>query len=123
LAFVTPPEGPVMLVSVDDNGEVRRWDAINGQPIGEPFPAGEDITEVRLTVAGTARLPQFVTVESDEVLRRWDATSGQPLEEVPDAVCGTVLTLPDGSGLLALDAADGTISNDRFPAAEPHVHR
>jgi len=121
LAFVAPPGGPVMLVSVDDDGEVRRWDAISGRPVGEPFLAGEDITEVRLTVASTARPPQFVTVGSDEVLRRWDATSGQLLEEVPNTVCGTVLTLPDGTGLLALGAADGTISVGRLPAAEPHV--
>lgn len=120
LAIIPVPAGPVVLVSVDDDGEVRRWDATSGEPFGEPFAAGGgEISGLRLTVAGTVQPPQLVTAGSDRTVRRWNAISGQLLQEVPNATCGAVVTLPDGRGLLAVGGEDGTISIEPLSSVDP----
>lgn len=110
VAFVAPPDGPVMLVSFDDQGQLRRWDAASGTPVGEPVQAcGEEVGSLRLTVTHATHAPQLITAGDDDVIRRWDAGTGRLLDEM-SATAATVMTLPDGSTVLAVGAADGSIS-------------
>jgi hypothetical protein len=72
-------DGRTLIISGGDDRVVRRWDAVTGQPVGDPL-AGH--TRWVRAVA-CARLDDgrtlIISGGDDRVVRRWDAVTGQPV--------------------------------------------
>jgi hypothetical protein len=74
------PDGTPVIISGCEVGEVRRWNAVTGEPIGRPLPGGiGNVTQ--LAVLPTAACEIVIAVDSlaGEVYR-WDARTGQPID-------------------------------------------
>ena len=111
--------GATVLVSGDDAGVVRRWDAATGRPLGESLEYGCRVTAIT-TCAGLAGV---LMVCSDECgrLHFWEPASGRPWGQpvtVHDGAVLRLLTIPSGAGgyhleepctRLATSGEDGTI--------------
>ena len=73
-----PAGGRDIIVSGSDDAMVRVWDAVSGQPIGDPLTGHTGpITGVALGPAGGRDI--IVSGSSDAMVRLWDAVSGQPI--------------------------------------------
>ena len=67
-----------MFISGSEIGDVLRWDAATGAPLGEPLPGPVDDARA----LAVARLPggrQILVCVDFDALNRWDLPSGEPL--------------------------------------------
>jgi WD40 repeat protein len=62
--------------SGSDDGTVRLWDTVTGQPVGQPLTGHTGtVTSVVFSPEGT----RLVSGSHDKTVRLWDATTGQPI--------------------------------------------
>ncbi len=71
-------EGRFVIISGGLDGMVRRWDAISGEPIGEPLTGYHG--PVTSTAIGVVNGRPMI-VSGGGSLQRWDAISGKPIGE------------------------------------------
>jgi hypothetical protein len=83
-----------MIVSGCEAGEVRRWDASSGLPIGGPLPGQVGMVSA-LTVIDGDEYQLLVCVDFDGGLHRWDPHTGEP--------AGPTVTIPCRARLLGTD--------------------
>jgi WD40 repeat protein len=94
-AVAFSPQGR-MLVSASEDGTVRRWDPITGNPVGQPLAGHVG------PVYGAAFSPDggvIVSVGEDRTVRRWDASTGAPIGAPLTGHTGTISAIavsPDG---------------------------
>lgn len=71
------PNGTRIVTGSEDT-TVRLWDAVTGQPIGQPWQGHTGpVNSVAFSQDGT----RLVTGSSDKTVRLWDTTKGQPIGE------------------------------------------
>jgi WD40 repeat protein len=98
------PDGQRVVTASEDT-TARLWDAVSGQPIGEPMnhassPAGQWVGVV--TAVYSAQFSpdgqRVVTASEDKTARLWDAVSGQPIGEpmMHDGIVRLAQFSPDG---------------------------
>lgn len=65
------------MVSVSENGTVRRWDMLTGEVMGRPMVG--HISESRVYSIEISRYSTLiVSGDSDGMVRRWDPSTGEP---------------------------------------------
>jgi WD40 repeat protein len=120
-------DGTPAIVIGDDDGYVRRFDAVTGTAIGEPVvPHGGPAAEVLPVPVPGGRL--ILAVERENRVRRFDARSGEPVGDPGrpwHAVCNALAAapLPDGRVILAAAGEDGirrqdVVSGTEYPAGD-----
>jgi WD40 repeat protein len=121
VGFVPLPDGTGVIVSGDEAGRIRRWDAANGDPIGESIVGHASKVHIieALPAAGT---PLFASSDQEGVLRRWDAVTGAPAGT--PIVTGTdvyALATPSvgGTGLLLAAGADENVRAWEADSGDP----
>ncbi|MFD0585493.1 WD40 repeat domain-containing protein [Dactylosporangium darangshiense] len=114
VAAVPLPDGSTLLASGSDNGTVRLWDPITGEPAGAPLTVHTD--EVRAVAA--VLLPGGRTLlasgGNDGTVRLWDPITGEPVGKpltghTNGVQALTAVPLPGGSTLLASGNFNGTV--------------
>lgn len=76
---------------------IQQWDAVSGQPLGQPIETGEPVKTILYSQDGGELL-----AASQETARLWDAESGKPLGKTIRANFTHLLALsPDGRRLAA----------------------
>jgi WD40 repeat protein len=69
------PDGTRIVTGSEDH-TVRLWDAVTGQPVGEPLRGHTNwVTSVSFSPDGT----RIVSGSDDQTVRLWDAATGQPV--------------------------------------------
>ena len=66
-----------MVVSGGDDRMVRVWDAVTGQPVGEPLTGHTDAVSA-VVVSRTGDREIIVSGSWDHTVRVWNAVTGQP---------------------------------------------
>ena len=98
------PDGE-MIASASNNGEVRRWEASTGKPIGQPLIGH---TAAAYKVAFSPDGKTIASAGGDGTVRLWDPAIGQP--------AGALLHASVLNGVSGL-AFSQAISSFRLPAA------
>lgn len=120
-------DGTPVIVTGDDDGYVRRFDAVTGAAVGEPVvPHGWPASQVLPVPLPGGRL--VLAVERQGRIRRFDARDGEPLgdPERPWQAGGYGLAaapLPDGRVILAAASDWGitrqdVVSGTEYPAGD-----
>jgi WD40 repeat protein/energy-coupling factor transporter ATP-binding protein EcfA2 len=115
------PNGTTILSAGGDDGTLRRWDATDGAPIGDPLGRhGGRVSAIAYSAGGTT----IISAGVDGTLRRWDATDGAPIgdplrghngpvEAVVYSTEGTTFVSAGSDGTLRRwDATDGAPIGD-----------
>ncbi len=101
------PDGK-LIASGSDDGNVRRWDVVTNQQVGEPLQGHTNRVN---SVAFSPDGKWIVSGSADGTLRRWDAVTGQVIGEPLKGHTGwvnSVVFSPDGR-LIASGGGDGTV--------------
>jgi WD40 repeat protein len=91
-------DGRMIVTSGTGRGEIRRWDAATGKPIGGPFVHGGNVSRLAISADGSV----IFSGGSDGVGRLWDAATGKPFAaEIRHVgpIIGAALS-PDGRRLV-----------------------
>ncbi|KAJ3516605.1 hypothetical protein NMY22_g14167 [Coprinellus aureogranulatus] len=107
LSLAVSPDGS-RLISGDDDGMVRMWNAQSGEPIwGNIAGHSEDVNSVAFSPDGS----KVISGSDDSTICVWDAKSGQPLGISMEQHGGPVYSVafsPDGSKIVS-GSGDKTI--------------
>jgi WD40 repeat protein len=95
---VVTGDGKVIVTAGAGRGEVRRWDAVTGKPIGEPFVHGAGVRSLAVSADGSVIFSGGI----DGIGRLWNEATGQQLPaEIRHVgpITGAALS-PDGRWLV-----------------------
>ncbi|MFE5214080.1 MULTISPECIES: WD40 repeat domain-containing protein [unclassified Streptomyces] len=107
-AVAFSPDG-ALLATGEENGMVRLWDPVTGQPAGKPLTSRQRVWAVAFSPDGAL----LATGADDGMVRLWDPVTGRPA--VGDPLPGhhgaalAVAFSPDGALLAAGGGMDGTV--------------
>jgi hypothetical protein len=113
-----------LIISCDNDGVMRRWNAATRQPVGDALTG--HTSEVQAVVS--ARLEDgrtlIVSGGDDGVLRRWNAAPGEPVGDALTGHTGWVWTvasarLDDGRTLIISGGDDGVLRRWNAATGEP----
>jgi WD40 repeat protein len=105
------PDGQVILIG-DEGGVARRWDAVEGRPLGLPLKKHNDsIVAVHFSPDGKLLL----TGSRDGTTQMWDSATGKPLGP-PLAYGVPAAYLSDGKTIATGGSADGIIRFSKVPS-------
>jgi WD40 repeat protein/serine/threonine protein kinase len=98
------PDGQVLLTGGRVGG-ARRWDAVTGEPIGQPLPHEGEIRSVTYSLDGRI----IATAGTDKTARLWDAATSEPIGKplVHAHWVQSVAISPDSRTVVS-GSADGT---------------
>lgn len=109
------PDGRSFFAGAGHHHEVHRWDAVTGEPLGEPL-VGHEACVLPVAAAAEGGNGGAVIVSGDEagVVLLWDAATGTRIGERITGPCGSVrqivpLGLSGGSSLLVCVDRDGLL--------------
>jgi WD40 repeat protein len=92
------------VVTGSENGTARLWDALTGQPIGEPMKHDGPIHSAQFSPDGS----KVLTASGDKTARLWDAASGKELAAFHhDGDVNSAVFSPDGQRVVTA-SKDGT---------------
>jgi WD40 repeat protein len=101
------------LATGGSDGRVSRWDALSGEPIGDPMRAHRgSVTAIACASTLDGRLI-MVTGGSDGKVRRWDESTGKPVgQPLQGPIRGVSAIVVDAWGrrpVLIVAGRDGTV--------------
>jgi len=99
--FAISPNGKFFVVA--EGLDLRRFDALTGEPIGSPMRAHTSVMVSSITVTNDGRF--IVSGGADQTLRFWDATTGEPVGEPlkgPDGWIIEIHVAPDSRTVRAV---------------------
>jgi WD40 repeat protein len=122
LAAARLADGTPLIVTSDNNGYVRRFDAFTGSPVGEPVaPHGWAASEILPVRMPDGRI--ILAVERQGRVRRFDARTGEPLGDPRRPWHAghyglAAAPLPDGRVILTAGGESGMSRQDVLSGAE-----
>ncbi|MFF8189988.1 hypothetical protein ACF05L_03690 [Streptomyces bobili] len=96
-----------LFVSCDQEGELKRWNAVTGAQVGPAIKTGTDVYS--LATASVGGIGVLFAAGADDTVRAWDADTGEPIRFSLRGTVVSALTQPDGTALLATSTAQGEI--------------
>jgi hypothetical protein len=104
VAAATLADGRIVIAGAGRDGNLHRWDAGTGEPVGEPSRGYGDIVSAVAAARQADGAPMFISAHAGGTLLRWDAATGDRIGPLPGtsgaAVDLAVADLPDGRQLL-----------------------
>jgi WD40 repeat protein len=103
--------GSDVLVCVDRDRLLWRWETVTGELLGAPVRLGSESEYPTLTAAvvdGVSRL--FVSGTSDEMVWEWDPVTGMAVDAILPGISFDVLVRSDGAAVFAAGTREGDIA-------------